>query len=303
MRQAVVLSVVLFGFLSAAAIAQQVGDKIVTITNAQLRTDDAATGLIPKGNILVVRKVSGDRFWVICPGAGYGTIKGWINRSDVIPFSQAVDFFNEELKRHPTARGYCILGIIWSLKGEYNIAIGDFNEAIRLDPHLASAFFDRGVALMRKGEYSKAISDFDETIRLVPKSQLGWHNRAWLEATCPDAHFRDGKKAVEDAKEALRVAGSYDDPSVIDTLAAAYAEAGDFPSAVKWQTKAVQQADLAHKAEFQSRLDLYKAHKAYREEPKKSQPRTVTLSEGQIRGAGAISRSLRRDPAEKGDRR
>ena len=53
---------------------------------------------------------------------------------------------------------------------------------------------------------------------------------------------------------------------MLDTLAAAYAEAGDFPKAVKWAEKAVEFAPKELKGELQSHLDLFKAHKPYREE-------------------------------------
>ncbi|HET6324031.1 MAG TPA: hypothetical protein VFG04_04980, partial [Planctomycetaceae bacterium] len=55
----------------------------------------------------------------------------------------------------------------------------------------------------------------------------------------------------------------------LDTLAAAYAESGDFEAAVKWETKARDMVSEDAKADYQSRSDLYKAHKAYHEEATK----------------------------------
>jgi hypothetical protein len=55
----------------------------------------------------------------------------------------------------------------------------------------------------------------------------------------------------------------------IDALAAAYAEAGDFATAVKWQTKARDMVAEKEKAAYQPRLDLYKARKPYRDEVKR----------------------------------
>jgi hypothetical protein len=60
----------------------------------------------------------------------------------------------------------------------------------------------------------------------------------------------------------------YANANDIDTLAAAYAEAGDFDKAVKWQQKAMDMAEDENTADCKSRLDLYKAGKPYREEPK-----------------------------------
>jgi Tetratricopeptide repeat len=271
MRHSVFLSVVLsVGFVPAVASAQQVGDKIVaTAEKASLRANDAETGTVLKGQILTVKNVNGDWFWVIVSNP-HATVKGWINRSDVIPYSQALDFFNEELKRNPTGSAYNNRANIWDEKGEHDIAIGDYNEAIRLDPAIPEIYNNRGRAWSFKGEFGKAIADYNEAIRLDPKYLSPWNNRSWLEATCPDVRFRDGKKAVEDANRALELAGSNDDPDLLATLAAAYAEAGDFDATVKWQTKAVELAAAGdQKARWQSRLDLYKGHKPYREEPKK----------------------------------
>jgi tetratricopeptide (TPR) repeat protein len=293
------------------ASAQQVGDRIVVTTRkAPLRSQDDTTGTVPKGNILVIKNVNGDWFWVIYSGGKTGTVKGWINRSDVVPYSQALDFFNEELKRNPTAWTYTRRGMIWNEKGENDIAIGDFNEAIRLDPKFENAYNNRGYAWTEKKEYDKAIADFNEAIRLDPKSAIPynnrgdaweakgeydkaiadyneairldpkyahpWDGRAWVAATCPNAKYRDGKKAVDDATKSCELDG-WKDSDKLDTLAAAYAEAGDFLNAVKWEEKATELApenEIApepekSKAHFRSRLELYKTHKPYREEVKK----------------------------------
>jgi tetratricopeptide (TPR) repeat protein len=125
---------------SATASAQQVGDDIVvTAENAQLRSGNDTTGSIEKGNILSVKKVNGDWFWVIYSSRNE-TVKGWINRADVIPVSQALDFFNDEVRQSPTAWAYNVRGSIWNHKGEHEIAISDFNESIRLDPKFAPAY-------------------------------------------------------------------------------------------------------------------------------------------------------------------
>lgn len=87
-----------------------------------------------------------------------------------------------------------------------------------------------------------------------------------LEATCPDAKYRDGKKAVEDATKASQLTAGKE-VRILETLAAAYAEAGDFASAVMWQEQAMALAPEKSKRSVRFRLDLYNSHRPYRQKP------------------------------------
>ena len=96
-------------------------------------------------------------------------------------------------------------------------------------------------------------------------------NLGQLFSSCPDAGHRDGQQAVEHATKACELTEWQDWP-VLDTLAAAYAEAGDFDRAVHWQTEAIELARKnektteQHKELLHYRLDLYKAGKPFRQE-------------------------------------
>lgn len=97
--------------------------------------------------------------------------------------------------------------------------------------------------------------------------QVSLGNVAWLLATCPESEYRDGKRAVELSLELLKQDEL--DPSILDNLAAAYAETGDFAAAVSTQQKAIdalkQRPEVADIAEFQNRLKIYLRKQAYRE--------------------------------------
>src|SRR5580658_9499432 len=122
-RIAVVTVTLLAGSWPVAAFAQEigVGERIVTIRKADLRSGNDTTGTVPGGNILEVKYVNGDWFWVAW--TMHKTVKGWISRSDVIPFSQAEDYFEEQLRRNPNAEGYNTRGMIRLGKGDLDLAV------------------------------------------------------------------------------------------------------------------------------------------------------------------------------------
>jgi hypothetical protein len=89
--------------------------------------------------------------------------------------------------------------------------------------------------------------------------------RAWLRATCLDRNFRDGKKAVSDARIAC-TATIWRDADFIDTMAAAAAETGDFDAAVRYQEQVLaKKLSPEVRSGAVRRLALYKQRKPYRE--------------------------------------
>jgi Flp pilus assembly protein TadD len=91
---------------------------------------------------------------------------------------------------------------------------------------------------------------------------------AAIYATCPNAKYRDGKKAVENASKAQQLSGG-SEYTTLGTLAAAYAESGDFAKAREFQEKAINLAPEKSNQEMRSRLELYKQRKPYHEQPVK----------------------------------
>ena len=152
-------------------------------------------------------------------------------------------------------------------KKEFDKAVADYTEALRLDPHYLFAINNRGDAWQAKKKFDLALQDYDQGIRLDPKNAAPYNEVAWLRSTCPDAKFRDGKKAVELATKACELT-QWKNPELLDTLAAAYAETGDFEKAIKYAKQALDDAEFAKQngEDSRKRLKLYEQKKPFREE-------------------------------------
>lgn len=154
-------------------------------------------------------------------------------------------------------------GHAWYGKKDYDRAIEDFQRVLDIDPLNAPVHIDRGNSRAGKKEYDKALADFNQALKLDPKSSAAHNSIAWLLATSPDPKLRDGKRAVELAKTA--VALSKNSAHIIDTLAAAHAEAGDFAEAVRRQEEALRDPAFKNDATARERLELYKKMQPYRQ--------------------------------------
>jgi tetratricopeptide (TPR) repeat protein len=153
------------------------------------------------------------------------------------------------------------------IKRQYEAAISDFSKVINLNPNKPNYYIQRGYAYKGIKKMEEAIYDFNRAIELDPKDYIARSQLAWLLATCPDKKYRDGIKAIEHAEKLVEFNKN---PARLDTLAAAYAEAGRFEDAVKTQEIAIDilknEGSSADKiAIYLERLDFYKENKPWRD--------------------------------------
>ncbi len=145
------------------------------------------------------------------------------------------------------------------MKGEVEEAIPHFEKALSLNPALADAHYFLGVALYYfRGEATAALAHWREVLRLDPNSVATLNQVAHVLAACPDASIRNGAQAVELAERARQISGGQD-PALLDTLAAAYAEAGRFLDAI---ATARQALTLASQRNNPRLVDALNAHLA-----------------------------------------
>ncbi len=129
---------------------------------------------------------------------------------------------------------------------------------------LGRKYYQRGKSGGSRDKYAEAIGDYEAAARIDPDYAIAFNALASLQATCPAAEFRDGAKAVQNATRACELT-NWKDARYVGTLAAAYAEAGDFETAVKWQKKAI--ILLPEKQDYyEDRLKLYQSGKPYHKE-------------------------------------
>lgn len=149
---------------------------------------------------------------------------------------------------------------------QWSLALTDLNSCLRLKRTYVPAFVMRGAINDRLGNYRDALADYNGVVKISPHDRWMLDCRASLLATCPDASVRNGQAAVQDAMAACKM-DNFDRAQFIDTLAAAYAETGDFDSATRYEEKAMAQAHKSkeYTAGMEKRLALYQRHKPYRE--------------------------------------
>lgn len=179
---------------------------------------------------------------------------------------RAIRLYSEAVRLDPKlALAFYDRGRAYVAKQDADHAIRDYDEAIRLDPKMANAYSARGyVYQVIKKEPGQAQTNYTEALRLDPKNARALNNLAWLWATCSEARYRDGKKAVEYAKKGCELT-TWKDWTFIDTLAAAHAEAGEYDEAVKWQKRVVDAVGPSGGDDARARLRLYEQGKPYRE--------------------------------------
>jgi serine/threonine protein kinase/Tfp pilus assembly protein PilF len=156
--------------------------------------------------------------------------------------------------------------LIYYRMKQFELALIDLNEAIRLLPNDSLFLINRGRTYCALHKYSQAVVDYERALALQPNSVSLLNQFAWLLSTAPVERIRDGKRAVELATKACEIAG-YTDATRLDTLAAAYAEVGDFAAAEEWSRKAIDLlADDVTSNDFTKRLESFKNKKPWREE-------------------------------------
>ena len=160
------------------------------------------------------------------------------------------------------------LGNVLAGKGRIDEAMARYRKAAASRPDYADAHQNLGVLLHQQGKITEALAQWREVIRLRPKDMVLLNAVARLLATHPDASVRNGPEAVELARRAVQLSGERD-PALLDTLAAACAEAGRFAEAIEVAQHALLLAsargNTALSEAVGSRIKLYQSGSPFRD--------------------------------------
>jgi tetratricopeptide (TPR) repeat protein len=126
-------------------------------------------------------------------------IKGGAQPNEVISSCTAVIQSGQETGKN-LAAAFTIRGRAYRAKGDYDHAIADYTEAIRIESNYGLAFYSRGIAYFNKKDYDRAVADYTESLRLAPRDIIALQNRG---------HAYQAKQnydsAIADYSEAIRI--------------------------------------------------------------------------------------------------
>jgi protein O-mannosyl-transferase len=205
-------------------------------------------------------------------------------------YRESLSHYRDALKAKPDyADAHLNFGSALARLGRTDEAIGEFRQAVisyqgdlKVQRGCIEAHCNLGRALVQQGRFEDAIAHYQDALKIDADDFPTLNELAWLRATCSDAAFRNPAEAVDLAQRAYTLSKGRD-PTVIDTLAAAYAEAGRFPEAVQAARRALglasRQNNAALAERITARLRLYEARTPYRQS---STPGTLPGSEKEL---------------------
>jgi len=172
-------------------------------------------------------------------------------------FDLAIVDLNHAIDRDPESIDAAwARGRIFADRGEHQLAARDFGRVIALRPTDALAYSMRGEMFHRMRDWSRALTDYRRALELSLDDPKCLNRVAWLFATCPDDTIRDGAEALNLATRANQLTAG-NDPLILDTLAASFAECGQWPDAIAAIAMALQLSpDNADIAAHQAALNV-----------------------------------------------
>ena len=212
--------------------------------------------------------------WPDYAAAHYNVAGAYLDRGDS---DQAISHYETALRLDPNdAETHNNLGNVLKARGEITVATAHYEQALKLRPDYAVAEYNLGNTLLitrdvdaalahfrraaelaprdaelhlgvanaflKNGQTAEAIAQYQKTVELAPHHLPALTNLAWALSTAAEPALRDGGSARKFAEEAVRLSGG-NQPMVLHSLAAAFAETGEFSRAIETAEHAIEVAE------------------------------------------------------------
>jgi tetratricopeptide (TPR) repeat protein len=168
-------------------------------------------------------------------------------------------------------QAHLLMGTIAISDGDISQAIAHSQKAVDLRPDSSEYRYQLAYVLVQANDLARAVDEYHTILKTDPNLLRALKDLAWLLATCPQSELRNGREAVSLAERACRLTG-YTNATYLGVLDAAYAEAGDFQSAIATAQKvrdfAVASGNTNSAASIDQRLTLYRQQKPFHNSPK-----------------------------------
>lgn len=145
------------------------------------------------------------------------------------------------------------LGIALAKKGQLDDAVGLFQKALALMPGSADAHYYLGKALVLTGHGADGLDHWKQALRSQPDSLQVLNDMAWVLATSRDDSLRNGEQALPLAQHAVQLTLEQE-PAILGTLSAVYAEMGQFDKAIELGQRAANLAMQQNKTALAQNL-------------------------------------------------
>lgn len=192
----------------------------------------------PDPSLTPAASLSGTEFPVLREEPGRVMIRNkgtdvWVSRAEIMTPKEAIAYYTEQINSQPQTTNFVRRAKAHELNFDWDAAIKDYDEAIKLSPQTSAYWNNRANNYSRKRDYQKAIEGYDEAVKLSPTSFIPLGNRGNL-----FNNLREWDKALEAYERSIKVSPTY--ARAYSGRSTAWREKGDLEKALKEAERGVE---------------------------------------------------------------
>ena len=194
-------------------------------------------------------------------------------------YRQAISDLRQLLRLDPGNQVWLLqIANIYLADNRPSMAIDTYDQIIKDHPEAWNARRGKADALLSVGDHQKAVEQYESILKKLPEDSASLNNLAWVLATSTVDEVRNGERSIELAEKACKLT-DYKAPHILSTLAAGFAEMGNFEKARDWSTKAVELGEGPIKEQLAEELESYKTEKPWRERQQAEEDDDLSLTD------------------------